>query len=114
MSLQDWGALGELVGGVAIIVSLLYVGTFEKMHAGVEIADKEESRRAIILFNMMMTLYQNRYYQFKAGYLDYLPDSADAATWPIYEVWRASGGASLRSPEFLEILDKQHQQSTAR
>jgi len=26
MTLQDWGALGELVGGLAIIVSLLYVG----------------------------------------------------------------------------------------
>jgi len=26
MTLQDWGALGELVGGAAIIVSLLYVG----------------------------------------------------------------------------------------
>ena len=26
MSLQDWGAIGELLGGVAIIVSLLYVG----------------------------------------------------------------------------------------
>lgn len=26
MTLQDWGALGELIGGVAIIVSLVYVG----------------------------------------------------------------------------------------
>jgi len=26
MTLQEWGALGELVGGVAIIVSLIYVG----------------------------------------------------------------------------------------
>jgi len=26
MTLQDWGALGEMVGGAAIIVSLLYVG----------------------------------------------------------------------------------------
>ena len=26
MSLQDWGAIGELIGGIAIIVSLLYVG----------------------------------------------------------------------------------------
>lgn len=26
MSLVEWGALGELVGGVAIIVSLIYVG----------------------------------------------------------------------------------------
>ena len=26
MTLQDWGALGELVGGLAIVVSLIYVG----------------------------------------------------------------------------------------
>ncbi len=26
MTLQDWGALGELIGGAAIIVSLVYVG----------------------------------------------------------------------------------------
>ena len=26
MTIQDWGALGELVGGIAIIVSLIYVG----------------------------------------------------------------------------------------
>ena len=26
MTFQDWGALGELIGGVAIIVSLIYVG----------------------------------------------------------------------------------------
>jgi hypothetical protein len=26
MTLQDWGALGELIGGIAIVVSLIYVG----------------------------------------------------------------------------------------
>lgn len=26
MTLQEWGALGELIGGIAIIVSLIYVG----------------------------------------------------------------------------------------
>ena len=26
MTLQDWGSIGELIGGIAIIVSLLYVG----------------------------------------------------------------------------------------
>ena len=26
MTIQDWGAIGELIGGVAIIVSLIYVG----------------------------------------------------------------------------------------
>ena len=101
MSLQDWGAIGEMLGGFAIIVSLLYVGlqirhgnretraatlqatldtemslqseamryagTWEKIVSGVHIADGEETRRAILLYNMMMTLYQNRYYQFKRG-----------------------------------------------
>ncbi len=26
MTLQEWGALGELIGGIGIIVSLIYVG----------------------------------------------------------------------------------------
>lgn len=26
MTIQDWGALGEMIGGAAIIVSLIYVG----------------------------------------------------------------------------------------
>jgi hypothetical protein len=145
MSLQDWGALGELVGGVAIIVSLIYVGLqikhgnqearattlqatldsemflqaeamryaglWEKVVTGVHLADGEESRRAILLFNMAMTLNQNRYYQFKTGYLDYPPELDDLVTWPIYAVWRASGGATSRSPEFLKILDSQHERS---
>jgi len=146
MSLQNWGAIGELLGGVAIIVSLLYVGlqikhgnretiaatlqaildsemsfqveamryagTWEKVVTGVHLADGEETRRAILLYNMLMTLYQNRYFQFKTGYLDYPPETEDAVTFPIYEVWRASGGAENRSPEFLKILDRQHERGT--
>ncbi len=146
MSLQDWGAIGELLGGVAIIVSLLYVGlqikhgnretraatlqatldaemswqaeamryagTWEKILTGVHFADEEETRRAILLYNMLMTLFQNRYYQFKTGYLDNPPVTEDVVTLPIYEVWRASGGAKLRSPEFLKILDRQHERGT--
>ena len=146
MSLQDWGAIGELLGGVAIIVSLLYVGlqikhgnretraatlqatldsemswqaeamryagTWEKIITGVPLADGEETRRAVLLYNMMMTLYQNRYYQFKTGYLDNPPPIEEPVTWPFYEVWRASGGAKNRSPEFLKILDTQHERGT--
>jgi len=26
MTIQDWGALGEIIGGIAIIISLIYVG----------------------------------------------------------------------------------------
>ena len=146
MSLQDWGALGELVGGFAIIVSLLYVGlqikhgnreakaatlqatmdsemflqaealryagTWEKVLAGKHLEDGEETRRGILLYSMMMTLHQIQYDQFKTGYLDNPPDTQDAATFPIYEVWRASGGATRRSLEFLELLDRQHQRGT--
>ena len=146
MSLQDWGAIGELLGGVAIIVSLLYVGlqikhgnretrantlqatldsemswqaeamryagTWEKIIIRVHLADGEETRRAILLYNMMMTLYQNRYYQFKTGYLDNPPPIEEPVTWPFYEVWRGSGGAKNRSPEFLKILDTQHERGT--
>ncbi len=146
MSLQDWGAIGEMLGGFAIIVSLLYVGlqikhgnretraatlqanldsemsfqaeamryagTWEKILTGVHITDGEETRRAILLYNMMMTLYQNRYYQFKRGYLDHPPVTEEVVTWPFYEVWRASGGAKNRSAEFLEFLDRQHERGT--
>ncbi len=146
MSLQDWGAIGELLGGVAIIVSLLYVGlqikhgnretragtlqatldsemsfqaeamryagTWEKILTGVHITDGEETRRAIILYNMMMTLYQNRYFQFKTGYLDNPPVTEEVVTFPMYEIWRASGGAKNRSAEFLEYLDRQHERGT--
>jgi len=144
MSLQDWGALGELVGGIAIIVSLLYVGvqiklgnretkastlqatldsemfmqaqiarhagTWDKVVTGAQLDDGEETRRGILLYNMVMTLYQNRFFQFKSGYLDDLPDFGDAVSWPMYKVWRTSGGATLRSPEFLEMLDGRREQ----
>ena len=26
MTIQDWGAVGEIIGGIAIIISLIYVG----------------------------------------------------------------------------------------
>ncbi len=146
MSLQDWGAIGELLGGVAIIVSLLYVGLqikhgnretrantlqatldsemswqaeamryagiWEKIVTGVHFADGDETRRAILLYNMGMTVFEYRYYQFKTGYLDNPPVTEDVVTFPIYEVWRASGGAKNRSAEFLEFLDRQQQRGT--
>jgi hypothetical protein len=36
MILMGWGALGELVGGVAIIVSLIYVGVQVKDLPGID------------------------------------------------------------------------------
>ncbi len=34
MTIQEMGAIGELVGGIAIIVSLLYVGLQIRQHSG--------------------------------------------------------------------------------
>ena len=43
MSLIEWGALGELVGGVAIIVSLLYVGAQIKHNTKAERASASQA-----------------------------------------------------------------------
>ena len=147
MSLQEWGALGELVGGVAIIVSLLYVGvqiklgnretkaatlqaalnsemflqsetaryagTWEKVVTGAHLEAGEEKRRGILLFNMAMTVHENRYFQHRSGYLENAPTLSDSVSWPLYDEWRGSGGATLRSPEFLAMLDKQREHVVA-
>jgi len=91
--------------------AMRYAGTWEKVVTGVHLADGEERRRGILLFNMMMTLYQNQYYQFKSGYLDNPPAVEGPVTWAFYEIWRVSGGALNRSAEFLEFLDRQYEQS---
>lgn len=143
MTIQDWGALGEMIGGVAIIVSLVYVGLQLKQgnreakaatlqavldsemllqaevlrYAGVWIkvqtdanfSNAEEKRRGILLFNMMMTVFQNRYYQYQSGYLDHRPQVAELVTWPMFDIWRESGGTAMRSPEFLAMLDKERE-----
>ncbi len=86
---------------------LRYAETWEKVVTGEPLSDGEETRRGIILYNMLMTLYQNQYYQFKSGYLEDSPSVERTITFPIYEIWRGSGGASARSPEFLEFVESQ-------
>jgi hypothetical protein len=92
--------------------AMRYAGTWDKVVTGVHLADGEETRRAILLYNMMMTLYQNRYHSFKTGYLDHPPFTEEVVTYPMYEIWRCSGGAKIRSAEFLEFVDKQHERGT--
>ena len=87
--------------------AMRYADFWDKVISGAHLAEGEEKRRAILLFNMLMTLYQNQFFQFESGYLDSPPVMVQPVTWPIYEEWRESGGATNRSPEFLEILDKE-------
>ncbi len=94
---------------------LRYADTWEKVVRGVSLSDGEEARRGIILYNMMMTLNEDRYYQFNSGYLEREPavlTSTRLTAFPIYEIWRNSAGANSRSPEFLELLDRQRERGS--
>jgi hypothetical protein len=74
--------------------AIRYAKTWDKIVAGMPLEDGEETRRGILLLNMLMTMYQNRYLQFRSGYLDNPPAISDAVTWPMYATWRGSSGHS--------------------
>jgi hypothetical protein len=90
---------------------LPHAGTWDKVLSGEPLANGEETRTAIILFNLLIVETESRYQQFNSGYL-----SAESwegrrsvlrslANLPIYSVWRDSPGANGRSAEFLAMLD---------
>ena len=87
--------------------AIRYAKTWDKIVAGMPLEDGEETRRGIVLLNMLMTMYQNRYLQYQSGYLDNPPAISDVVTWPMYATWRGSSGAKTHPPAFLEFLDKQ-------
>jgi len=71
-----------------------------------DMSDPVAVQRATALFNMSMTLESNRFHAARAGYLDYTDGILKrAVAWPLFDEWRASTGASGRSPEFLEYVD---------
>ena len=84
---------------------LRYAGTWEKVLVGEPLTDGEETRMGIILYSMLLTQYENRYHQYKSGYLDRIPDIESMVAYPIYPKWRLSAGAASRSPDFLEFVD---------
>jgi len=88
-----------------------FAGTWDKVITGMPLADGEESRRGIVLFNMMMTLNENRFVQMKSGFLEVQPDAlAEGVNWPIYQTWQQSGGYRSRSREFRDFLESYRQQ----
>jgi hypothetical protein len=90
---------------------LRYAEVWEKILSGAPLEDGTEERRGIVLYNLVMTEYENRYAQFEAGYFDpVLWESrrvglARFASVPFYEIWSESIGASDHSPSFLEIIE---------
>jgi len=90
---------------------LRYSDTWEKVASGTPITDSVETRRGIILYNMLMTTQENRFHQYQAGYLDSMPASLYRTVQiPFFDVWRTSVGADSRTPEYLELVDNMRDQ----
>ena len=85
---------------------------WEKVVTGMPLEKGEETRRGILLFNLLMTETESRFHQFEAGYLDpaawerRIPAVRWAVGNPIYSKWRSSPGALSRSESFLNLLDE--------
>ena len=148
MNWEAIGAIGEIIGAIAVVATLVYLSAqirqsnrearastlqaalrFEMEATGIvaqhgEIWDKVvtgkplekggEMRTAIIIYNTVMTEAENRYHQFKAGYLDeqswegrYI-SLRRLADMPIYDIWKKSPGALNHSIDFLQLLDSIH------
>ena len=82
-----------------------YADTWEKVSTGEPIPDSAERRRAIVLFNSLMTIYENRYFQYQSGYIEQEPNVFPLIRMPFFGTWRESGGARNRAPGFLEYID---------
>ena len=88
---------------------LRYADVWEKVTSGGDLSNDVEKRRAIILYNSLMSLNENRYQMSNSGYTEYPEDSLQQAiNFQIYETWRTSPGAAAHSTEFLEFVDRMH------
>ena len=141
MTILEWAAIAEIIGAIAVVITLIYLAVqirdsnvetrattaqaaldseiflsaelvryaaiWDKVVNSVPLADGEENRRGIILYNMLMTQFENRYRQYASGYLEDLPASVDRlVALPFFDAWRGSLGASTRNSEFLELVDR--------
>ena len=87
--------------------------TWNKVLAAEPLAVGEETRKAIILFNVFMIDTESRYHQYNTGFLDAqswegrqatLPD---VTSLPVYQLWKTSFGALTHSADFLKLLESQ-------
>lgn len=88
-----------------------HAATWDKVLKGADLADGEEIRTGIVLYNLIMTEAESRYYQFRSGYLDTQSwegrhaSLRELVALPIYEIWKGSPGALNHSADFSELLE---------
>ena len=85
---------------------------WDKMMSGQPLATGAERRKAIQLYNLLMTETEHRYFLFKQGYLvnkswqARLDVFRENVPGDMYRLWRNSPAGKSHSPEFLELLDR--------
>ena len=91
-------------------------GAWHRVVGAEPLGNGEETRTATILYNMVMTEGENRYYQFESGFLDIQLWEGRVASLrplvrlPIYEAWRQTPGAMNHSADFLDFLEDLRQE----
>ena len=91
---------------------LRYADVWEKINSGKPLESGAETRTGIVLYKMAMTEYDNRFNQLEAGYFDpemwetRMPGLRRLVALPFFDTWRPSIGATVTSPNFLEVIDK--------
>ena len=145
MNWEAVGAIGEIIGAVAVVVTLVYLSIqirqsnrearastlqmalrfemeatailaqhgeiWDKVVSGKTLEKGRETRTAIVIYNSLMIEAENRYHQYKAGYLD--QQSWDGrfislrhlVKMPIHGTWKTSAGAMNHSLDFLNLVD---------
>ena len=89
-----------------------HAAIWEKANAGQPLEEGAETRLGILLFNMLMIDYENRYHQYRAGYFDDLSWEnrvsilRNIVHLPIFDLWRNSPGGKSRSADYVAFLDK--------
>ncbi len=146
---MDWvvaASIAEVVGAIAVVVSLIYLsiqiragtkatkaaafqavvqsemdfasivienaGTWEKIVTDAPLSEGEETRAAIVLYNLFMLDSERRFHQYNAGYLEAAAWEGRLRSLPlvvkfsIFDRWKSSLGGMAHSADFLELLDE--------
>jgi len=87
-------------------------GTWEKIVTDAPLSEGEETRVAIVLYNLFMLDSERRFHQYNSGYLEASAWEGRLRSLPllvkfsIFERWKTSLGGMAHSADFLELLDE--------
>ena len=85
---------------------------WDKVSTGKELDSGTETRKGILMANMLMIDYENRFHQYLAGNFDEsswqnrLEILQSFVSLPIYDTWRNSLGGRSHGADFLALIDE--------